>query len=71
MKLAVFTLIAAALTITACASKKKLDGEGLEKYPQCYHKNVKISNKCIKMNDAGEETTASKLENTAYPGQYK
>jgi hypothetical protein len=71
MKYAVYVLAVAALSITACASKKKQDAEGLEKYPQCYHKNVKISTKCIKMNDAGEETTALKLENAAYPGQYK
>jgi hypothetical protein len=61
-----------ALTFTACRSKeKKHDAAALEKYPQCYHKNVKISNKCIEKNEAGENVTALQLENTAYPGQYK
>jgi hypothetical protein len=43
----------------------------LEKYPQCYHSNVKLSNKCIEKNEAGEKTTAVELENTQFPGQYK
>jgi len=64
------TLILAAVFLGACASKNKLDKSALEKYPQCYHKNVKISNKCIEKNNAGESVTASQLENTAYPGQY-
>ncbi len=66
-----YILILTTLLISACASNKKLDSAALEKYPQCYHKNVKISNKCIEKNNAGESVTASQLENTAYPGQYK
>ena len=58
------------LALGACAGKKTLDSAALEKYPQCYHKNVKISNKCIEKNNAGENVTAAQLENTAYPGQY-
>ncbi len=70
MKYVVAILIA--LTFTACKSKSKgQDHAGLEKYPACYHKNVKISQKCIEKNEAGESVTALQLENTAYPGQYK
>ena len=64
-------LISLILFTMACASKKKLDSSGLEKYPKCYHKNVKISNKCIEKNEAGESISALEIENTAYPGQYK
>lgn len=63
-------ILFAVLALGGCASKKKLDSAALEKYPQCYHKNVKISNKCIEKNNAGENVTAAQLENTAYPGQY-
>ena len=63
--------IAAALMLGACASKKKQNHAGLEKYPQCYHQNLKITNKRIQKNDAGETTSALELENSAYPGQYK
>lgn len=66
----IFTLMTVTLLTAACAGSKKLDSAALEKYPQCYHKNVKISNKCIQKNNAGESVTASQLENTAYPGQY-
>lgn len=67
-----YAIIAAlALSFAACASKKKQDSAGLEKYPACYHKNVKISTKCIEKNEAGESVTALQLENAAYPGQYK
>lgn len=59
------------LLFAACASKPTHDRDGLEKYPGCYHANVKISKKCIEKNDAGDKTTAMELENTAYPGQYK
>ncbi len=69
MKYAVLTVLA--LSFVACASKKKQDADGLEKYPACYHKNVKISKKCIEKNEAGENVTALQLENSAYPGQYK
>lgn len=62
-----------ALSLTGCKSSGKggHDHSKLEKYPACYHKNVKISNKCIEKNEAGENVTALQLENTAYPGQYK
>lgn len=65
--LAVFTTLFAA----GCKSGPKQDSAGLEKYPHCYHKNVKIAKKCVEKNDAGENVTALQLENTAYPGQYK
>lgn len=64
-------ILSSSFLIGGCASKNKLDSAALEKYPQCYHKNVKISNKCIEKNNAGENVTAVQLENTAYPGQYK
>ncbi|MGE4130830.1 MAG: hypothetical protein AB7F86_04290 [Bdellovibrionales bacterium] len=57
--------------LSSCASKPKHDHAMLEKYPKCYHKNVKISKKCIEMNEAGNTTSALELENAAYPGQYK
>ncbi len=68
MKYAVIALFL--LSVGACASKSKLDSAALEKYPHCYHKNVKISNKCIERNNGGENVTASMIENTAYPGQF-
>ncbi len=58
------------LLLSACASKKQ-NNAMLEKYPACYHQNVKISNACIKKNEAGETVTALQLENAAFPGQYK
>lgn len=68
-------LISAATLLFAvgCASRNRgpNNSAGLEKYPQCYHKNVKIAAKCIEKNDGGENVTAVQLENTAYPGQYK
>ena len=60
-----------AILTAACASKSKQNHAELEKYPHCYHKNVKIANKCIEKNQAGENVTAVQLENTAYPGQYE
>jgi hypothetical protein len=57
--------------VPACTSAPKHDTAMLEKYSHCYHKNVKISKKCIEKNEAGEKTTAMELENTAFPGQYK
>ena len=69
MRIAI-ALVSMACLACACASKSKQDAAGLEKYPQCYHKNVKISKACIDKNNAGENVTASQLENTAYPGQY-
>ena len=59
------------MAFSACASKPKQNNAMLEKYPQCYHQNVKLSNKCIEKNEAGEATTAMELENKAFPGQYK
>jgi len=64
-------ILAFSLIFTACASKSKHNSDGLEKYPQCYHQNPKLSNKCIEKNEAGTPTTALQLENSAYPGQYK
>ncbi len=59
------------LALAGCADKPKQNDAMLEKYPYCYHKNTKISNKCISMNEAGQKTTALDLENAAYPGEYK
>ena len=71
MKKLIFFLSIAMLA-TACAGKKKKHNHAmLEKYRHCYHDNVKISNDCIKKNEAGENVTALQLENAAYPGQYK
>jgi hypothetical protein len=64
-------LAIALAAIVSCASKPAIDPAMLEKYPQCYHANIKLSKKCIEKNDAGEKTTATELENTAYPGQYR
>lgn len=64
-------LLLAVVVGAGCASKPKLNADMLEKYPKCYHRNPKISNKCIEKNEAGETVTALDLENTAYPGQYK
>lgn len=63
--------MAAAALVGGCASKPKYDAAKLEKYPACYHQNVKIVKHCIEKNDAGESVTALELENSAYPGQYK
>lgn len=68
-KLIFFVFVSA--MITSCASQPKHNHEMLEKYPKCHHINVKISNKCIEKNEAGNPVTAVELENTAYPGQYK
>ena len=58
--------------LSACNTKPtKLDAAGLEKYPQCYSKNIKLSTACISKNEAGGNVTAMQLENEAYPGQYK
>lgn len=71
MNRVLIALFAAALILPACASKKKNNSAGLEKFPACFHRNEKIVNKCIEKNEAGEATTALQLENAAYPGQYK
>jgi hypothetical protein len=68
MKLAAISIF---FLLAACKTAPSLNKAGLEKYPQCYHHNVKIANKCIEKNDAGEKVTAGELENTAYPGEYK
>lgn len=62
--------LCAALLLSACASGP-YDDAMLEKYPGCYHKNVKIYDKCIQKNKEGTPTTAMELENKAFPGQYK
>jgi len=54
-----------------CASKTTQPNALLEKYPQCYNVNPKISKKCVEKNEAGQSTTALELENSAYPGEYK
>ncbi len=59
------------LAFAACASKTKQNSEMLEKYPACYNKNVKLTNRCIELNEGGKSTTALQLENSAYPGQYE
>jgi outer membrane murein-binding lipoprotein Lpp len=66
-----FGILFSTLLLSACASHAKVDSAGLEKYPQCYHINPKLSKVCIEKNDAGEHVTAVQLENTAYPGQYQ
>ena len=66
-----FLLVLMGFGLVACASGKKYDDAMLEKYPKCYHLNVKIYQKCIEKNEAGNAVTALELENTAYPGQYK
>lgn len=64
--------IATAIALAACASKPKQEANALlEKYPHCYHTNIKISNKCIEKNENGEKISALEIENTAFPGQYK
>ena len=64
--------LATTFLLCACNTKPtKLDAAGLEKYPQCYSKNIKLSTACISKNEAGGNVTAMQLENEAYPGQYK
>lgn len=63
-------LLSLSFLLMACASKAKQNHAELEKFPHCYHKNIKITNKCIEKNKGGENVTALQLENTAYPGQY-
>ncbi len=55
--------------ISACASKPTYDEAMLEKYPQCYHINMKIYNKCIRDNEAGKKTSAMEIENRGIPIQ--
>lgn len=65
------TILLLPFLLGACAGGAKYDDEKLDKFPKCYHANVKIYQKCIKKNEAGDPVTALELENTAYPGQYK
>ncbi len=58
------------MILSACASKPKLDEAMIEKYPFCYHKLIKLANKCIDLNESGKHATALELENAAFPGQY-
>lgn len=67
MLVSMFVLV---LAFAACSTEPKQNNAMLEKYPQCFHKNVKLSNKCIELNESGKKTTAVELENTAFPGQY-
>ena len=60
-----------ALVALGCASGGGYDDAMLEKYPKCYHQNVKIYQTCVSKNEAGEKVTALQLENSAFPGQYK
>ncbi|MCB9027429.1 MAG: hypothetical protein H6625_14005 [Bdellovibrionaceae bacterium] len=54
--------------LLACAGKKKkYDPAMLEKYPQCYHNNMKIYNKCVKDNESGKKTSALDIENSGLP----
>ncbi len=64
-------ILAVPFLFISCASKTKIDGAMLEKYPVCYSKVVKLANKCIELNESGKTTTALQLENAAYPGQYE
>ena len=64
-------LLIFAMAFSACAAKPTYDEAMLDKYPKCYHQNIKIYQKCIKKNEAGEAITAIELENKAFPGQYK
>ena len=65
-------VVASFTALAGCAHKSTtVDAAKLEKFPQCYNKNVKLSNACISKNEAGESVTAMDLENAAYPGQYK
>jgi hypothetical protein len=57
------------LVFSACASKPKYDEAMLEKYPQCYHINMKIYNKCIRDNESGKKTSALEIENRGIPIQ--
>lgn len=63
-------MISALLLLAGCASKPTHNHAMIEKYPKCYHLNIKISNKCIAENEKGNPVTAVELENKAYPGQY-
>lgn len=63
-------LLSLAVAAVACSSGPTHNAAMLEKYPACYHKLVKLSNKCIEKNEAGNRTTALELENASFPGQY-
>ena len=60
--------IVSLIIFTACASKeKKYDSAMLEKYPQCYHTNMKIYKKCVRDNEGGKKTSALEIENSGLP----
>lgn len=71
MKIALVLFVPSILIFAGCASKTKVDFDKLEKYRHCNHHNPKLTNACIKKNEAGEHTTALELENKAFPGQYQ
>ncbi|MCB0355393.1 MAG: hypothetical protein KDD40_00210 [Bdellovibrionales bacterium] len=61
-------ILLSSLLLSACAGKKKkYDPAMLEKYPECYHINVKIYNKCVKDNESGKKTSALEIENSGLP----
>lgn len=65
-----FYILLSASLLTACAGKKKkYDSAMLEKYPQCYHANMKIYSKCVKDNENGKKTSALDIENSGMPIQ--
>ena len=56
------------LLLIACAPKPVKDETVLlKKYPKCYHQSRKIFDMCVKLNEAGEETTALEIENNGLP----
>ncbi len=63
------SMVIVGLLFSGCASKEKYDEAMLEKYPQCYHINMKIFKKCVKENEAGKKTTAMEIENRGIPIQ--
>ena len=63
-----FVLLVLTLSIYSCASKPEVpDPAMVEKWPKCYHQNIKIFKKCVSMNEAGNETTAIEIENNGLP----
>lgn len=56
------------IVASSCAQKQKTpDPDLVEKWPKCYHHNLKIFNECVKRNQAGQPTTALDLENNFLP----
>ena len=62
-----FLLIFVVFGLVNCAQKETYDETMLEKYPKCYHKNIKIYKKCVLENEKGNETTALEIENSGLP----